>query len=87
MSEIVATMTNLAESGQDAFVSNWATAAKIMMHEQGISYKYLNSADADYVLGMAAQNLIDDGVFSQTTKDLIATLRVNHPRSEDKDNV
>ena len=82
-SEKVASMTNLADSGQDAFVADWTEYAKIDLHEQGISKRFLNSAEAEYILGKAVTDLVEDGNYSKTTLNLIATLRVNHPRSED----
>ena len=85
MSEIIANMTNLGESGQDKFVQNWSELAKIMLHEQGISKKYLNSVDAEYILAKAVTDLIEDGNFSSTTIELRNTLRVNHPHSEDNE--
>lgn len=85
--EIIANMTNLADSGQDAFVQNWTEAAKLMLYEQGISKAFLNSTNADFILAKVVTDLIDDGNFSSTTQSMIATLRVNHPHSEDKANV
>lgn len=81
--EIVKNMTNLADSGQDEFVRDWAEYAKLKAYEQGISKKFLNSPDAEYFLGKAVTDLVEDGGFSGDLKDLIATLRVNHPHSED----
>lgn len=80
---IIAKMTNLADSGQDDFVSDWSQMAKQALYEQGISNAYLNSEQAQYILGKAVTDLIEDGGFSSTTLSLIATLRVNHPHSED----
>ena len=85
--EIVANMTNLGESGQDSFVRDWAEFAKISLYEQGISKKFLNSEEASYIIGKFVTDTVDDGDLSQMTKDLIATLRVNHPPSEDDENV
>lgn len=81
--EIVARMTNLGESGQDSFVADWLSMAKIMIHEQGVSNAFLESTEAEYLLAKAVTDLVEDGDFSTTTLSLIATLRVNHPRSED----
>lgn len=83
--EKIKTMTNLADSGQDDFVADWAEMAKIALHEQGISNSFLASSKAEYIIAKAVTDLIDDGQFSKTTLDLIATLRVNHPHSEDED--
>ena len=81
--EIIKTMTNLAESGQDDFVNDWAAMAKLSLYEQGISNTFLNSNDAQYIIAKAVTDLIEDGNFSNTTLSLIATLRCNHPHSED----
>ncbi len=83
--EILKTMTNLADSGQDGFVTDWGEMARISLHEQGISNAFLNSSDAEYIIAKAVTDLVEDGDFSQTTLSLIATLRVNHPHSEDED--
>lgn len=80
---VIKVMTNLADSGQDEFVQDWTQMAKQMLYEQGISNAYLNSNDAQYILGKAVTDLIEDGDFTSTTLSLIATLRINHPHSED----
>lgn len=85
--EIIANMTNLADSGQDKFVENWTEFARQTLYEQGISQTYLNSDAAAYILAKVVTDLIDDGNLSNTTNALIATLRVNHPHSEDEENV
>lgn len=82
---IIGTMTNLADSGQDEFVQDWTQMAMQMLYEQGISNTYLNSANAQYLLAKAVTDLIEDGNFTSTTLSLIATLRINHPHSEDQD--
>lgn len=84
---IVANMTNLGESGQDSFVRDWTEFAKITLYEQGISKKFLNSEEASYIIGKFVTDTVDDGTLAPMTKDLIATLRVNHPHSEDEENV
>lgn len=81
--EIIANMTNLGDSGQDQFIKNWSEYAKFKLYEQGVSKKFLNSNDASYVLGKAVTDLVEDGGFSKDLIDLLATLRVNHPHSED----
>jgi hypothetical protein len=81
--EVIKTMTNLADSGQDEFVQDWMVMAKTMLYEQGISNTFLNSANAEYLLAKAVTDLIEDGDFTSTTLSLIATLRANHPHSED----
>lgn len=85
--EIVANMTNLADSGQDAFVENYTELAKITLYEMGISNTFINSNNAAYILGKVVTDLVEDGNLSNTTNELIATLRVNHPHSEDDTNV
>ena len=81
--EIVGNMTNLADSGQDAFIENYTELAKVTLHEMGVSNKFLNSNDAAYILGKVVTDLIEDGNVSKTSEMLIATLRINHPHSED----
>lgn len=81
--EIVANMTNLADSGQDRFIENQTELAKQILYEQGISNKFLESKAAAYILAKVVTDLIEDGNLSNTTNALIATLRVNHPHSED----
>ena len=83
--EKIKVMTNLADSGQDEFVQDWAKMAEIALYEQGISHSFLASEDAEYIKAKAVTDLIEDGDFSKTTLSLIATLRVNHPHSEDED--
>lgn len=81
--DIIANMTNLADSGQDEFVKNWAELAKLTLYEQGVSNKFINSANASYFLAKIVTDLVEDGNISKTTELLIASLRVNHPHSED----
>ena len=81
--EIVANMTNLGDSGQDQFVENWTEYAKQKAYEQGVSYKFLNSSAAAYFLGKLVTDLVEDGTLSKDAQDMIATLRINHPHSED----
>lgn len=85
--EIIANMTNLADSGQDAFVENYAELAKITLYEQGVSKKFINSVEASYILAKIVTDLVEDGNLSKTAESLIATLRVNHPHSEDNSDV
>ena len=82
--EIIARMTNLADSGQDAFVEDYTELAKQTLYEMGISNKYLNDTKAAYILAKVVTDLVEDGNLSNTTNALIATLRVNHPHSEDE---
>lgn len=85
--DIIKTMTNLADSGQDQFVQDWTQMAKTTLYEQGVSNTYLSSNDASYILAKVVTDLIEDGNLSSTTLSIIATLRINHPHSEDNDNV
>ena len=57
---IIGTMTNLADSGQDDFVNDWVQMAKQMLYEQGVSNTYLNSANAQYILAKAVTDLVED---------------------------
>lgn len=81
--EIIKTMTNLADSGQDEFVEDWAGLAYTMLYEQGISKKYLDSDDGQRTLAKVVTDLIEDGNLSATTEKMTAYLRLNHPHSED----
>lgn len=81
--DIIANMTNLGDSGQDNFVENWAEYAKLTLYEQGVSNKFINSTGAAYILAKMVTDLVEDGNLSKTTENMIATLRVNHPHSED----
>ena len=85
--DIVARMTNLGESGQDEFVGDWSEMAKLMLYEQGVSKKYLESKDASFLIGKIVTDLIDDGKLSSTSEEILKTLRVNHPHSEDTEDV
>lgn len=82
--EIIASMTNLEGSGQDTFVENYTQLAHNTLYEMGISQTYLNSPAASYILAKAVTDLVEDGNLSNTTNALIATLRTNHPHSEDE---
>ena len=86
MSDVVANMTNLGESGQDSFVQNWTEMAKAMLYEQGVSMKYLESEKASFILGKIVTDLVDDGKLSTTSEEILKTLRTNHPHSEDDEN-
>lgn len=85
--EIVARMTNLADSGQNEFVEDYSELAKLTMYEMGISNTFINSNKASYFIAKIVTDLVEDGNLSKTTELLIQSLRVNHPRSEDADNV
>ena len=81
--EIISNMTNLGDSGQDTFVNNWTEYAKLMLYEKGVSNKFINSVGASYILAKIVTDLVEDGNLSKAAEDMIATLRVNHPHSED----
>ena len=81
--EIIANMTNLADSGQDKFIENWTEYAKLTLYEQGVSNKFINSTGAAYILAKIVTDVIEDGTLSKMAESMIATLRVNHPHSED----
>lgn len=81
--DIIGRMTNLADSGQDQFVKDWAEMAKTLLYEQGISKTFLVSENAQYIIAKVVTDLIEDGNLSKTTEQLIASLRVNHPHAED----
>lgn len=81
--DIIANMTNLGDSGQDNFIENWAEYAKLTLYEQGVSNKFINSNQAAYILAKMVTDLVEDGNLSKTTESMIATLRINHPHSED----
>lgn len=77
-------MTNLAESGQDPFIEDWTEYAKLTLYEMGISNTFINSTAAGYILAKVVTDTVDDGGLSNSTMELIKTLRVNHPHSEDE---
>jgi hypothetical protein len=83
--DIIAGMTNLAESGQDPFVKDYAELARVTLYEQGVSHKFINSNEAAYILGKIVTDLVEDGDLSKFALAMIATLRVNHPHSEDNE--
>lgn len=85
--DIIKNMTNLEDSGQDQYIENYAILAKNILHEQGVSNKYLNTDDASFILSKVIIDLIDNNELSNTTNALIATLRVNHSHDEDLENV
>ena len=87
MSEIINNMTNLADSGQDPFVEDWAEYARTQLYEQGVSHAFINSSKADYIVAKMVTDLVEDGELSSTTLSIIATLRVNHPHTEDNEHV
>lgn len=81
--DIIASMTNLGDSGQDPFIDNWTEYAKLTLYEQGVSYKFINSASASYILAKIVTDIVEDGTLSKAAETMIATLRINHPHSED----
>lgn len=83
--DIVASLSNIGDSGQDQFVQDNKELAKITLHEMGISKKFLDSESASFVLGKFVTDNVEDGELSTTMERLIGTLRANHPHSEDKE--
>lgn len=81
--EIIARMTNLGDSGQDAFVKDWTEYAKLTLYEKGVSNKFINSVSASYILAKIVTDIVEDGTLSTAAESMIATLRINHPHSED----
>lgn len=81
--EIIARMTNLGDSGQDAFVQDWAEYAKLTLYEKGVSNKFISSVSASYILAKIVTDSVEDGTLSTAAESMIATLRINHPHSED----
>lgn len=81
--QIIASMTNLEGSGQDTFVENYTQLAYNTLYEMGISETYLKSDQAAYILAKVVTDLVEDGNLSNTTLSLVASLRTNHPHSED----
>lgn len=78
-------MTNLGDSGQDQFVQDWAEYAKLTLYEMGVSNTYINSSAAAYILAKIVTDMVDSGNLSKAAENMIATLRVNHPHSEDEE--
>lgn len=85
--EIIGNMTNLGDSGQDKFVENWTEYAKLTLYEQGVSKKFIDSEGAAYILAKIITDIVEDGNLSKAAESMIATLRVNHPHSEDQSDV
>lgn len=83
--DIISNMTNIADSGQDGFVSDWAEFAKNLLRERGVSQHYIASTASAYILGKIVTDMVEDGDLSNVTESIIASLRVNHPVSEDEE--
>lgn len=81
--EIISNMTNIADSGQDGFVSDWTEFAKNLLSERGVSQKYINSTASAYILAKIVTDMIENGELSRMSESFIASVRVNHPKSED----
>ena len=81
--EIISSMTNIADSGQDGFVSDWGEFAKNLLRERGVSEKYINGATSAYILAKIVTDMVEGGELSKTSETYIASLRINHPKSED----
>ena len=83
--EIISNMTNIADSGQDGFVSDWSEFAKNLLRERGVSEKYINGATSAYILAKIVTDMVEDGELSKMAETFIASLRINHPKSEDSE--
>ena len=83
--EIISNMTNIADSGQDGFISDWSEFAKNLLRERGISEKYINGPRSAYILAKIVTDMVEGGELSKTSEIFISSLRINHPRSEDKE--
>jgi hypothetical protein len=84
--EIVASTSNL--NSNDQFTEDKATQAKIILYQNGISKKFLDSEEGAYIIGKVVEDLIDaGGITTFTDKYILAPIRVNHPHREDKANV
>lgn len=83
--EIISSMTNIADSGQDGFAADWTEFAKNLLRERGVSAKYIASPASAYILGKIVTDMVEDGDLSGVTESMIASLRVNHPVSEDEE--
>ena len=86
-SDIIKSMANLGDSGQDQFAADYTELARITLHERGVSNAFLSSQSAAYILAKVVTDLVEDGELSNMSEAMIATLRVNHPVSEDKADV
>ena len=83
--EIISNMTNIGDSGQGGFVSDWSEFAKNLLRGRGVSEKYINSEASAYILAKIVTDIVDDGELSKLSESIIADLRINHPKSEDKE--
>lgn len=83
--EIISNMTNVGDSGQGGFVSDWSEFAKNLLRERGVSEKYINGDASAYILGKIVTDMVEDGELSKTSESFISSLRVNHPKSEDRE--
>lgn len=83
--EIISNMTNVGDSGQDSFVSDWSEFAKSLLRERGVSEKYINGENSAYILAKIVTDMTDNGELSKTSESIIASLRINHPKSEDRE--
>lgn len=84
-SEIISSMNNFGDSGQEDFGKDWTEFAKALLYSRGVSKKYINGEEAAYILGKIVTDMIDTGELSATSKEFIASLRINHPKSEDSE--
>lgn len=83
--EIISNMTNVGDSGQDVFVSDWTEYAKNLLRERGVSEKYINGDTSAYILAKIVTDMVETGELSKISESIIASLRINHPKSEDRE--
>lgn len=83
--EIISNMTNVGDSGQDDFVADWSELAKDILRERGVSEKYINGPRSAYILAKIITDMVEGGELSKASETFIASLRINHPKSEDKE--
>lgn len=83
--EIISNMTNIADSGQDGFVSDWSEFAKNLLRERGVSETYINGEASAYILAKIVTDMVENGELSRISESIIASLRINHPKSEDRE--
>ena len=83
--EIISNMTNVGDSGQGSFIADQAELAKNILRERGVSEKYINGVASAYILGKIVTDMVENGELSKTSESIIASLRVNHPKSEDRE--
>ena len=83
--EIISNMTNVGDSGQDGFVSDWTEFAKNLLRERGVSERYINGDTSAYILAKIVTDMVETGELSKTSESIISSLRINHPKREDSE--